>query len=179
MGAAEAATRASAGSGDNTLIAGFVVPAGASKRVLVRAVGPTLGAAPFNVITALATPKLELFRGTTSLQVNTGIAANRSAVDAAAQQSGAFPLAAAGTDAAIVTTLAPGNYTAVVSSTSSSAGVASQVTRPGAPRPEKPALISLPAITLSSAPSASPARRWMCWGAHSAPNSVTSGGSPW
>jgi len=117
-------TRSRVGTLDAVTIVGFVISGEVSKPVLIRAVGPTLGAAPFNVITALATPKLELFRGTTSLQVNTGIAANRAAVDAAAQQSGAFPLAAAGTDAAIVTTLAPGNYTAVVSSTTSASGVA-------------------------------------------------------
>lgn len=117
-------TRSRVGTLDAVTIVGFVISGEASKPVLIRAVGPTLGAAPFNVITALATPKLELFRGTTSLQVNTGIAANRAAIDAAGQQSGAFPLGAAGTDAAIVTTLAPGNYTAVVSSTTSASGVA-------------------------------------------------------
>ena len=67
---------------------------------------------------------MELFRGTTSLGTNSGIAANRAAIDAAGVQAGAFTLGAAGTDAAILTTLAPGSYTAVVNSTTAAAGIA-------------------------------------------------------
>jgi hypothetical protein len=110
--------------GDNVAIAGFVISGVDSKPVLIRAVGPTLGAAPFNVAGSLASPRLELYRGSTSLAVNTGIAGNRAAIDAAGQQSGAFALGSSGADAAILTTLAPGAYTAVVSSTTGTAGVA-------------------------------------------------------
>jgi hypothetical protein len=117
-------SRARVGTGDTVAIAGFVISGEESKPVLIRAVGPTIGAAPFSVTGALASPRLELFRGATSLAVNTGIAANRATIDAAGQQVGAFPLGAAGTDAAILTTLAPGNYTAVVSSSTNTAGVA-------------------------------------------------------
>jgi hypothetical protein len=117
-------TRARVASGDNVAIAGFVIAGEESKPVLIRAVGPTIGAAPFNVSGALATPRLELFRGQTSLAVNAGIAANRTAIDAAGQQAGAFALGASGADAAILTTLAPGAYTAIVSSTTGTAGVA-------------------------------------------------------
>jgi sugar lactone lactonase YvrE len=117
-------TRARVGSGDSLAIAGFVISGEESKPVLIRAVGPTLGAAPFNVAGVLAAPRLELFRGTTSLAVNSGIAANRAAIDAAGRQAGAFALDAAGADAAILTTLAPGNYTAQVSGASGAAGIA-------------------------------------------------------
>jgi sugar lactone lactonase YvrE len=117
-------SRARVTGGDSVAIAGFVISGEESKPVLIRAVGPTLGAAPFNVPGALAAPRLELFRGPTSLAVNAGIAGNRAVIDAASAQAGAFALAAAGTDAAIVTTLAPGNYTAVVSSATNAAGVA-------------------------------------------------------
>lgn len=117
-------TRARVGSGDGVAIAGFVIAGEESKPVLIRAVGPTLGAAPFNVPGVLAAPRLELFRGTTSLAVNSGIAANRAAIDAAGRQAGAFALDAAGNDAAILTTLAPGNYTAQVSGASGAAGIA-------------------------------------------------------
>lgn len=117
-------SRARVATGDAVAIAGFVISGEQSKPVLIRAVGPTLGTAPFNVPGALASPRLELFRGSTSLAVNSGIAANRVAIDAAGQQAGAFALGAAGADAAILTTLAPGNYTAVVSSTTNTAGVA-------------------------------------------------------
>ena len=117
-------TRARVGSGDGVAIAGFVIAGEESKPVLIRAVGPTLGAAPFNVSGVLAAPRLELFRGATSLAVNAGIAANRAAIDAAGRQAGAFALDAAGNDAAILTTLAPGNYTAQVSGASGAAGIA-------------------------------------------------------
>lgn len=117
-------SRARVGAGDSVAIAGFVISGEQSKPVLIRAVGPTLSGAPFNVSGALASPRLELFRGATSIAVNAGIAANRTAIDAAAQQSGAFALGASGADAAILTTLAPGNYTAVVSSSTAAAGVA-------------------------------------------------------
>ena len=115
-------TRARAGTADNLLIAGFVIAGQESKPVLIRAVGPTLGA--FGVPGVLATPRLELFRGQTSIAVNTGISASRAAIDAAGVQAGAFALGAAGTDAAIVTTLAPGAYTAQVGSTTAATGVA-------------------------------------------------------
>jgi hypothetical protein len=105
-------------------IAGFVISGEEAKTVLIRAVGPTLGSAPFNVPGALASPRLELFRGSTSIATNSGIAGNRTAIDAAGQQAGAFPLGSAGADAAILTTLPPGNYTAVVNSTTNATGVA-------------------------------------------------------
>jgi hypothetical protein len=115
-------SRARVATGAEVAIAGFVISGEESKPVLIRAVGPTLGS--FGVAGALASPRLELFRGSTSLLVNTGIATNRAAIDAAGVQAGAFALAAAGTDAAILTTLAPGNYTAQVGSTTNTAGVA-------------------------------------------------------
>lgn len=119
-------SRARVATGDAVAIAGFVISGEESKTVLIRAVGPTLGAAPFNVSGALASPRLELFRGSTSLAVNAGIGtgAGRTNIDAASQLAGAFALGAAGTDAAMVTTLAPGNYTAQVSSSTNTAGVA-------------------------------------------------------
>ncbi len=116
-------TRARVGSGEAVAIAGFVISGTESKPVLIRAVGPTLGTA-FQLAGALASPRLDLYQGTTIIATNTGIAGNRIAIDAVAQGAGAFALGAAGTDAAILTTLAPGTYTAIVSSTTANAGVA-------------------------------------------------------
>src|SRR5207249_3460519 len=45
------------------LTAGFVIDGNESKKVLVRAVGPTIGAPPFNVAGAVADPQLTLFSG--------------------------------------------------------------------------------------------------------------------
>ncbi|MDP3072015.1 MAG: putative Ig domain-containing protein [Opitutaceae bacterium] len=115
-------TRARVGTAENVLIAGFVISGQQSKPVLIRAVGPTLGL--FGVPGVLATPRIELFRGNTSLAVNAGIAGNRAAIDAAGVQAGAFALGAAGTDAAILVTLPPGAYSAQVSSTGTTTGIA-------------------------------------------------------
>ena len=117
-------SRARVGAAEAVAIAGFVISGTESKPVLIRAVGPTLGAAPFGLAGALASPRLELFQGSTSLGINAGIAGNRAAIDAAGTAAGAFALGAAGTDAAMLTTLAPGAYTAVVSSATNAAGVA-------------------------------------------------------
>lgn len=97
-------------------IAGFVVSGDAPTRVLVRAVGPTLGTA-FGVAGALANPRLELFRGSTLLASNTGwsTAANAADIAGAASAGGAFALPAGSADSAVLITLAPGAYTAVVS----------------------------------------------------------------
>ena len=72
------------GAEGNALIAGFVIGGTTSKRVLVRAIGPSL--APFGVSGALPAARLELFRGQTSLAVSNdwGTASGASAVAAAA-----------------------------------------------------------------------------------------------
>lgn len=120
-------SRARVGTGDSVAIAGFVISGEESKAVLIRAVGPTLGAT-FNIPGALASPRLELFRvsggANTSIAVNTGISGNRTVIDLASARAGAFALGSAGNDAALLVTLAPGNYTASVSSTTNTAGVA-------------------------------------------------------
>jgi hypothetical protein len=118
-------SRARAGAGDAVAIAGFVISGQESKPVLIRAVGPTLGQNPFNVPGALANPRLELFRERDLIASNAGVASggNSAAIAAAAQQIGAFPLGSSGNDAAIFTTLAPGNYTAVVGSATTNTGV--------------------------------------------------------
>jgi uncharacterized protein (DUF1800 family) len=116
-------TRAQAGTGDAVLTAGFVITGG-TKQVLVRAVGPSLGAAPFNLPGVLADPQLTLF-GPDS---GTHIAAtndNWNAADAATFSAvGAFNLVAGSKDSAIVATLAPGNYTAQVTGAGGTTGLA-------------------------------------------------------
>ncbi|MDO8540879.1 MAG: immunoglobulin domain-containing protein [Opitutaceae bacterium] len=116
-------SRARVGSGDTVAIAGFVISGEESKPVLIRAVGPTLGQPPFSVPGTLGNPRLELFRGSTSIGTNTGVgtSTNSTAIASAAQQIGAFALG--NNDSAIFTTLAPGNYTAIVSSATTNTGV--------------------------------------------------------
>jgi hypothetical protein len=118
-------SRARVAAGDSAVIAGFVVSGTESQPLLLRAVGPTLGAAPFNLTGTLPDPRLEVYRGPTLLASNRGLAASPdlTAILAAAQQAGAFPLAAAGEDAAVLATLPPGAYTAVVTSASGRSGL--------------------------------------------------------
>ena len=42
-------TRLAVGTNDNVLIGGFIVTGNASKKVIVRAIGPELGAPPYNM----------------------------------------------------------------------------------------------------------------------------------
>ena len=112
-----------AGAEGNALIAGFVIGGTTPKRVLVRAIGPSL--APFGVSGALPAARLELFRGQTSLAVSNdwGSASGASAVAAAAARLGAFALDAASRDAAVLVELTPGAYTAVMTGQGSAGGV--------------------------------------------------------
>ena len=117
-------TRATAGTEDRAAIVGFVIAGLESKSVLVRAIGPALR--DFGVPTALAAPRLDLMRGTTTLATNTGwgSAANATEILSTSARVGAFPLTATSADSVILTTLAPGNYTALVSATGTTAGPA-------------------------------------------------------
>lgn len=112
------ATRAFVGRDEQVLIAGFVVGGTAPKRVLVRGAGPAL--AGFGVAGALADPELRVFAGATLRAENdqwdrpAAGGATVAEVSAAAAGSGAFPFAAGSADAALLVTLAPGAYTAVL-----------------------------------------------------------------
>ena len=127
---ANLSTRAQVGTSANQLFTGFVIGAGANKTVLIRAVGPTLASAPFNIAGTLADPYITLYNG-----ANAPIAANdnwgtplngATAVTAATYSSvGAFALASATSrDAAIVATLPPGSYSAAVSGVGNTSGLA-------------------------------------------------------
>lgn len=107
-------TRATLGAGQ-VLNAGFVVGGAVSRRVLVRAVGPTLGTA-FNISGVMANPSLTVFRGVTQIAANDDWGGG-AAVTAVFSSVGAFALPVASLDAAIVLTLTPGAYTAQVRGT--------------------------------------------------------------
>ncbi len=113
--------RTQVGTGGDILIVGFNVGGTGTRRLLIRAVGPTLGA--FGVSGTLVDPKLEVFSGTTVVAANDNWDA---AVTPAALQTGvgAFALTANSRDAVLVANLAPGSYTAQVSGVNSTTGVA-------------------------------------------------------
>ncbi len=114
------AVRTRIGGSAGTPIVGFVLGgSGAGKRLIIRAVGPTL-IANFGLTSALADPQLQLWSGNTVIGSNDNWLASDAAAMAAA---GAFPLNAGSGDAAIVTTLAPGAYTTPVSGAGNTSGV--------------------------------------------------------
>jgi hypothetical protein len=109
------------GTGSDILIAGFTINGTGTKRVLVRAVGPTL--VTFGVTGTLADPTLKVIdsRAVT-------IASNDNwdvALSATFTQVGAFPLAVSSKDAALLVTLPAGSsYTVQVSGVNNSTGEA-------------------------------------------------------
>lgn len=115
-----------AGTGDDSLIAGFTISGNTPARVLVRAIGATLG--DFGVGGVLADPKLTLYRTGESAPVatndNWGAGADANDLAAAMTAVGAFALARDSKDAALLVTLSPGGYTAQVSGANNGTGVA-------------------------------------------------------
>jgi hypothetical protein len=112
-------TRARVGSTDESaLIAGFVIDGAAPKRILARAIGPTL--ANFGVAGSLQDPTLQLVpRGSdTSITNDNWMESDPAAIN----ETGHAPDDPR--EAAIVQTLPPGAYTAIVRGKNNSAGVA-------------------------------------------------------
>lgn len=109
-----ASTRAYVGTGAEILIPGFVIGGSGSLRLLIRAVGPSLG--QFGVPDVLADPTLTLFAGQTAVSTNDSWSAGTNAAEiaAAAHAVGAFALPSGSRDAALLVTLAPGSYTAQI-----------------------------------------------------------------
>lgn len=112
------ATRGSVGPGSTPLIAGFVIQGTGTKRVLLRAVGPTLGGPPFNVPGVLTDPVLSVFdsRGN-QIYFNDdwGRSADAARLSTADSRLGAFSLPSGSFDSGGVLTLAPGAYSAHIS----------------------------------------------------------------
>ncbi len=115
-------TRGFAGVGEQVLTAGFVIPSGQSQTVLIRGIGPGLGA--FGVPGTLADPMVELRKSGSDLVIGSNDDWNGTQPVALANQVGAFPLAAGSLDAVLVITLDPGVYTAQVKGKSETTGVA-------------------------------------------------------
>ena len=109
------------------LIAGFAVGGSTETTVLVRVSGPAL--AGFGVTGTLPDPQVQLYQslssgGSSLLQTNSAWAGDGT-IAAAAQQVGAFSWSnAASHDCAVIATLPPGTYTAVVSGAGNDSGVA-------------------------------------------------------
>jgi len=107
------------GTGGDILIAGFNIGGIGPRKLLIRAIGPTLGV--FGVAGTLGDPKLELYRGSTLLQANDNWDASTADTFG---QVGAFSLVSGSKDAVLLVTLDPGAYTAQVSGVGNTTGVA-------------------------------------------------------
>jgi hypothetical protein len=116
------ATRAFVGTGSQVLIGGFVVDGALRKKVLLRAAGP--GLAAFGVGNALADPVLRIFSGPTQIAANDNWGSQPGAGDIAiaAAGTGAFAFAPGSADAALLLTLEPGAYTAIVEGVNGATG---------------------------------------------------------
>ncbi len=121
-------TRSFVQTGDNIMIGGFIVQGTGAKRVIIRAIGPELGAPPYNIPNALANPTLELHNGTGALIASNdnwrttiigGIIMSSQVRDIL--YSGRAP--ADGRESAIIAELPPGNYTAIVRGVNDMTGV--------------------------------------------------------
>lgn len=110
-------TRLRVQTGENVMIGGFIITGQAPKKVIVRAIGPSLQQAGVN--DALADPVVEVRAGNGAL-----IRSNdnwRDDQQAEIEATGIPPRD--NLESAIVATLAPGNYTAIVSGENGTAGV--------------------------------------------------------
>jgi cyclophilin family peptidyl-prolyl cis-trans isomerase len=115
--------RAQVGTGNDVLIAGFVVGGNTGRTVLVRAVGPSLAA--FGVGGTLADPQLSVAPLNGATIATNDNWSGEPQVAAASASVGAFPLSSgASTDAALLVTLPPGAYSAQVSGANGGTGVA-------------------------------------------------------
>jgi hypothetical protein len=111
-------TRLQIQSGDNVLIAGFIIagPAGSTKQVLIRGIGPSL--ADFGVPGTISDPLLEVHKSDGSVVTNDNWAD--------ASNAGEIPAGFAPTnhlESAIYAELSPGTYTAIVKGAHAETGV--------------------------------------------------------
>src|SRR6185436_9954038 len=116
---ANISTRMQVLTGDDVMIGGFIIVGSTPKTVVVRARGPSM--IPTGVTNPLVNPKLDLYSGQTVIASNDdfGAAANLAQL----QASGFAPAAADTAESAIMITLDPGPYTAIVSGVGGTTGV--------------------------------------------------------
>lgn len=113
-------TRARVETGNNVLIGGFIITGSAAKKVIIRAIGPSLSRHGLSDV--LADPTLELHDGKGALLQSNDNWQNNSSQALQISASGLAP--ANNLESAIVATLQPGNYTAIVRGKNSGQGIA-------------------------------------------------------
>lgn len=113
-------TRGRVGTGDDALIGGFILTGSAPKKVIIRALGPSLAVGGTPVPGRLADPTLELRGGNGEL-----ISSNDNWMDSPQREEIIASTVPPDDDheAAIVATLPPGSYTAIMRGVSGTSGI--------------------------------------------------------
>jgi uncharacterized protein GlcG (DUF336 family) len=115
-GLANISSRLNVGANDNVLIAGFIITGQNPKKILIRGLGPSL--AQFHISNVLTDPMLELHKPGGGVVTNDNWKSTQ-LIDI--QATGIPP--ANGLESAILVTLAPGAYTAIVRGKNGGTGV--------------------------------------------------------
>lgn len=116
-GLANISTRAAVGTGENVAVAGFIITGTAPKRVMIRGLGPSLGAQVPGVLTD---PVLQLHdAGGRIIANNDNWRENANAAEI--NDSGLVPNS--DSEAALLQTLAPGSYTAAMRGANDGSGI--------------------------------------------------------
>jgi hypothetical protein len=115
------------GTGDDALIEGFIVqgPAGSTKKIMVRAIGPSLAA--FGITDVLANPTLEIHDSSSATVATNNDWRNTQqggliTGDQSAEIGGSGLAPGNDLESAIIANLAPGSYTAIVRGAGNSTG---------------------------------------------------------
>jgi Matrixin len=114
-------SRGRVGTADAVMIAGLTIHGTTIKRVIVRAIGPSLAAPPFLVPGTLNDPTLELHNAFGALLATNNDWITGSQVGTISA-SGYAPRS--GKESAIIANLGPGNYTAIVRGVANTTGIA-------------------------------------------------------
>lgn len=110
-------TRGNVQTGDNVMIGGFIIGGNGSQQVLVRAIGPSLGA--FGVSDPLADPTVTLYDGQ-GMQIDFNDNWQENPAQAEIEATTLAPNDAK--EAAVLQTLTPGGYTAIVQGANAATG---------------------------------------------------------
>src|SRR5262249_28706824 len=106
--------------GNDVMIGGFVVQGTEPKTVIVRARGPSL--VPFGIVNALMNPSMQIVRSSDQSAVGSNDDWGSNANAASITATGFAP--SDSRESALLLTLAPGAYTAIVSGVGGTTGVA-------------------------------------------------------
>jgi len=112
------------GAGSNALFAGFVIKGSSAVTVLIRASGPAIAAAPFNVAGTIPDPQLTLeFQSNGDTIASNAGWGGSTEISSTAKSVGAFAWGnPSSMDSALLITLPPGNYTAFVAGATGDTG---------------------------------------------------------